>query len=72
MRINLKRLEENKEKAIKLAKEKILEKACENCKNWKRENEEIGLCKRDKQKSFFFFSCSKFIQRKVNNIGVSQ
>lgn len=72
MRINRKRLEENKEKAIKRAKEKILENACENCKNWKSENEEIGLCKQDNLKSFFFFSCSKFVQRKVNNIGVSQ
>lgn len=72
MRMNRRKLFENKERAIKQAKEKTLEKICENCKNWKRENEEIGLCKRDKINSFFFFSCSKFIQRKVNNIGVSQ
>lgn len=60
MRINRRKLFENKEEAVKRAKEKILEKICEKCRNWKRENEEIGICKRDHLRSFFFFSCKCF------------
>lgn len=65
MRLHCRRLFENKDRAIRKAKDKFLEKICENCKNWKalKGKEDIGKCKRDKLNSFFFFSCSKFIER---------
>lgn len=74
MRLNRKHLKENKEQAIKRAKDKMLmrtqqeeskEKTCENCKDWHsfKRTDEIGLCVKDRLKSFFFFSCEGFTER---------